>query len=300
MKAKRIFPLLSISGLLLLAGCSVKIANMTPATVPTNPSGIYTLSAQTKLDYDVVDMESVQTFVVVDGEQHLMARSELGPNFFDYDYDIPSDRENARYYYILKYLLKSAEGDVRQTKTFQSDLQNLKLIDRYSITLDANRAPIGTQLAALGRGFSRSDKVFVGGVAAETQYVSANVLQFIVPDVAPGSSYSVDIRGGQKEEYIGTLRVDPGIPLSVIPKSLDLAVGERQALAFALDYAAPEGGLYLNVTTDIPNSIIMPEVMIPEGARTISVTVEGGDPGQGTLFISAKNFSELKVPVTVR
>ena len=300
MKAKRIFPLLSLSGLLFFAGCSAKIANMTPVTVPTNPSGIYTLSYQSKLNFDLIEPNSVEAYIVIDGQQLPMEPSELGPDFFEYDYKIPEGRTEARYYYILKYLLKRAEGDISQTKTFVTDVETLRLIDRYSITLDANRAPIGTQLAALGRGFSRSDKVYVGGILAETQFVSANALQFIVPDVAPGSSYPVEIRGGQKEEYVGTLRVDPGIPLSVIPQSLDLGTAERQALAFALDYPAPVGGLYLNVTTDIPNSVIMPEVMIPEGARTVSVTVEGGDPGQGTLFINARGFSELKVPVTVR
>lgn len=300
MKAKRIFPLLSVSALLVLVGCQTKMANMTPTTVPTNPSGIYTLSFQSKLDFDLVEPGTAEAYVVIDGKKQPMTQSDLGPNFFEYDYAIPEGRTQARYYYILKYLLKRAEGDLSQTRTFTSEVEEMRLVDRFSITLDANRAPIGTQLAALGRGFSRSDKVYVGGVPSETQFISSNALQFIVPNVAPGSSYSVEIRGGQKEEFVGTLRVDPGIPLSVIPQTLDIQVGQRQALAFALDYPAPAGGLYLDVTTDIPNSIIMPEVMIPEGSRTVSVTVEGGDPGQGTLYINASGFSELKIPATVR
>jgi hypothetical protein len=300
MKAKRIFPLLLISGLILITGCKSQINNITPTVVPTNPSGIYTLSAETKLDYDLVIPESVQAFVVIDGQQYNMELSDLGQGYYDYDYDIPEGRTTAKYYFIFKYDLKRYNGDPGENRTKTTEVQQLRLIDRFSITLDANRAPVGTQLAALGRGFSRSDKIYVGGVPAQTQFVSSNSLQFIVPDVTPGSTYTVEIRGGQKNESVGTLRVDPGIPLRVIPQSLELATASRQAIAFALDYPAPAGGLYLDVTTDIPNSIIMPEVLIPEGARTVSITIEGGAPGRGTLFVNAVGLTELKVPVTVR
>lgn len=300
MKAKRIFPIFAVSSLILISACKTQINSITPTVVPTNPSGIYTLSAETKLDYDLVIPGSVEAFVVIDGAQYPMQPSELGQGYFDYDYDIPDGRKSAKYYFLFKYQLKRYEGDPGQIRTKTTEVQELRLVDRFSITLDANRAPIGTQLAALGRGFSRSDKIYVGGVLAQTQYVSENSLQFIVPDVEPGNTYSVEIRGGQKNEYVGTLRVDPGIPLRVIPQSLELRTAERQALAFALDYPAPVGGLYLDVTTDIPQSVIMPEVLIPEGARTVSVTIEGGDPGNGTLFINAVGLAELKVPVTVR
>ena len=41
-----------------------------------------------------------------------------------------------------------------------------------------------------------------------------------------------------------------------------------------MDNPAPMGGLYINVTTDIPSSVIMPEVIIPETARTVNIAVQ--------------------------
>lgn len=300
MKAKTILFSACLSTALLLSGCGVRIANMTPSTVPTNPSGIYTLSAKAEIKNKAIDPGSLYSYVVVDGVQHPMLPSELGNGFYDFDYDIPADRNSARYYYIVNYRLKTLGDEPGKLKQVQSGLHEFKLIDRYSITLDAERAPVGTQLVVLGRGFARRDTVFVGGVAAETRFVSANSLQFIVPALTPGQAYAVEVRDGANIEPAGMLRVDPGLPLSAIPASLELEVGQRQALAFALDYPAPEGGLYLDVSTDIRDSIIMPEVLIPEGARTVSVSIEGGEPGSGSLFIRARGLSELVIPVTVK
>jgi hypothetical protein len=300
MKAKRIFLLTLVSAVLVLSGCSVRIANMTPRTVPTNPSGIYTLSAKTDIKNKAIDPSSLATYVVVDGKQHPMARSEIGQGFYDFDYTIPVNRNSARFYYIVNYRLKTlgnVPGKLKQTLSGQHEFQ---LTDRYSITLDAERAPVGTQLAVLGRGFSRSDRVFVGDLAAETHFISSNALQFIVPGLTPGYAYAVEVRGGRNIEQAGMLRVDPGLPLRVIPSRLELKTGERQAIAFALDYPAPDGGLYINITTDIQDSIIMPEVLISEGSRTVSVGIEGGSAGRGSLFINARGLSELVVPVTVK
>ncbi len=300
MKAKRIFPLSLLTAALLLAGCSVKIANMTPATVPANPSGIYTLSAKTNIKNEMIDRSSLTASVVIDGQRHPMTLSDMGNGFYDFDYAIPEGRRNARFYYVVNYRLKTIGDTPGELKEIKSPIQEFRLIDRYSITLDAERAPIGTQLAVLGRGFGPGDVVYVGDRATDTRFVSTNALQFIVPPLAPGNAYAVDVRNGSDIQSAGVLRIDPGIPLSVAPNSLELSTGQRQALAFALDYPAPAGGLYLSVTTDIPDSIIMPEVFIPEGARTVNVTVEGGDAGKGTLYVKANGLPELKIPVTIR
>jgi hypothetical protein len=43
----------------------------------------------------------------------------------------------------------------------------------------------------------------------------------------------------------------------------------------------------------------MPEVMVPEGQMTATVTVEGGKPGSGSLFLKGYGSGEVTVPVTV-
>lgn len=302
MKAKRIFLPFLLFLVLFASGCSVRIANMTPGTVPTNPSGIYTLSVQAEVQNQAIDPSSISAYVVVDGEEHEMQRSDLGGGYFDFDYAIPEGQRSARFYYVVRYRLRTIGDTPGELKEVTSPLQEIRLTDRYSITLDADRAPVGTQLAILGRGFGRNDEVIVGGVPARTRFISANVLQFIVPDLAPGDSYPVQVRGGPRVENAGLLRVDPGLPtpLTVVPGRVDLETGERQTLVFALESPAPPNGLYLNVTTDIPNSIIMPEVMIPSGSRSVNATVEGADPGEGSLFIKAEGMRELEIPVNIR
>jgi hypothetical protein len=57
--------------------------------------------------------------------------------------------------------------------------------------------------------------------------------------------------------------------------------------------------LCINVTTDIPNSVIMPEVRLATGEDSATVAIEGGEPGKGHLYVSAQGFDELTVPIEV-
>jgi hypothetical protein len=60
------------------------------------------------------------------------------------------------------------------------------------------------------------------------------------------------------------------------------------------------GGTLLDVTTNIPESVIMPEVVIPQGQSSISVPVKGGRDGIGKLFIKGYSNADITVPITVR
>ena len=55
----------------------------------------------------------------------------------------------------------------------------------------------------------------------------------------------------------------------------------------------------LDITTDVPESVIMPEVIVPQGQTYVSVTIEGGKPGGGTLFLKGFGSGEVTIPVTV-
>lgn len=300
MKAKRILPTLLLIAASGIVGCSIKIDNMTPAKVPANPSGIYTLSARPQISNQMVDSQSLAMNVVIDGERHPMTASDIGRHYFDYDYAIPSDRKEASFYYEMQYRMRNLGDKPGQLQEVQSHIYQLELVDRYPITLASERAPIGTRLALLGRGFRQGDQVYVGEQLTNTHFISTNVLEFTVPGVEPGRAYSVTVRGGQDLQPAGMLRVDAGNPLSVLPQSLELAEGQRQAIAFVLDYEAPVGGMEIIITTDIADSIIMPAVFIPEGSRTVSIPVIGGTPGSGTLYVKGQGLPELEVPVTVR
>lgn len=281
---------------LLLAGCEVKIINRTPATFSENPSQVYTITAEVRARSGVIRKGSLQPSIVIDGQAYPMKPSPLGNNLYEYDYRLPAGRSEGAYYFLAAYETET-NGRINPGEAF-TELHRFRVVGRYGLSLDANRAPVGAQVSVLGRGFTPQDVVFVGQQAAVTSFRSANALTFTVPAMPAGRNYAVTVGAPGSGLAVGTLRIDEG-SLSVVPQSLSLATGERRPLVFTLPSEAPEGGLLIDVTTDVPATVIMPEVLIPAGSRSVNVAVQGGQPGSGTLFISAPGFGETRVPITV-
>ena len=95
----------------------------------------------------------------------------------------------------------------------------------------------------------------------------------------------------------GTFRVD-AVYLQVFPSTLALHSEETQEVTFTIAQPAPAGGMLIDVTTDIKESIIMPEVIVPAGGTSVSVPVKGAKPGTGSLFYHS-SAGEGSVAVTV-
>jgi hypothetical protein len=127
---------------------------------------------------------------------------------------------------------------------------------------------------------------------------SPNSLSFFVPPVEAGKNYKVALNGSPGYVAVGEFHVDPS-SLTVSPTSLSLRTGSRQALSFSIPNPAPPGGTLLDIATDVPESVIMPEVIVPQGQTTVTITVEGGKPGSGSLFLKGFGAGEISVPVTV-
>ena len=87
--------------------------------------------------------------------------------------------------------------------------------------------------------------------------------------------------------------------LFIEPDSVEVTKGEK--VSFTVETNAPVAAdLYVNVTTDIPNSVIMPEVVIKAGESSTTVEIEGGEPGKGNLFVNAQGFDEVNIPIDVQ
>ena len=97
---------------------------------------------------------------------------------------------------------------------------------------------------------------------------------------------------------LGNFRVDES-RLGVSPNSLEIQSGDTATLLFKIDYQAPAGGLPIDVKTNIPNSVIMPEAIIAEGDMTVNIPIKGGETGEGKLVISAPGFEGAEVTVKV-
>src|SRR5882672_7560276 len=101
--ASRIFAALAALALLLLTGCDLTITNVTPETVPANPSQIYTITARFELKSSAVVPESVHPRIVIDGQSYDMTRTTAGSDLWEFDYQLPAGRTATKYYFIADY-----------------------------------------------------------------------------------------------------------------------------------------------------------------------------------------------------
>lgn len=304
MHTNRISParkiLLWLGAALLLAvlpGCdNVTLTNLTPPALPENPSQIYTFTLRVTQRTNTVPVETIAPHIIVDGQSHPMKKSSLGQNIYEFDYQLPAGREELAYYYLVNYQFESGSGLVPAEA--YTDIVRSKIMRRYVVTLETNRGPVGARISLLGRGFTAQDAVYFGDSPARTVFDSPNVISFYVPALAANQTYRVTLNGPSGNSPIGLFGIDAGT-ISVSPSSLSLRTGENQPLSFTVPNAAPAGGLLLDITTDAPESIIMPEVIVPQGQTTVTVNVTGGRPGSGNLFLKGYGSGEVSVPVSV-
>ena len=284
-------------GLFLLAGCGdLTLSNLTPKKIPKNPSRIYTLSLDAQVNNGSVARESMQVEIVIDGNAYPMEKSEAGKDIWEYDYRLPGDRRGAKYLYKVTYDVGNVHGKAK--KEARSALQQFTLSNRYVITLQSERGPVGATIPVLGSGFTEFDKILIGEQEAVTSYVSDSQLTFIVPTLKAGDTYPVALEGAKGKDPVGNFRVDPST-IRVVPQKLSLQTGQTEIMIFQIEFEAPPDGLLIDVKTDVPASIKMPEVIIPGGARTVSVNIQGGQPGTGSIQIIMPGFEKVTIPVEV-
>jgi hypothetical protein len=291
--------LAAATALIFLAGCNLQITDLTPRVLAHNPSNIYTFSMRVSANGNVVDGTTLAS-IIIDGQTYTLAPSPLGKSVYEFEYQLPAGRDEVKYYYLVNYTVATGGGQVKREQ--YTDVITARVVNRYVLSLETNRGPVGARISVVGRGFKQGDTIKFDDQAVQTTVESANALYFNVPDVAPGRNYRVTLEGATGSSPVGTFRVDGStIFVDVQPRSLNLSTGSTGTLTFNIGAPAPAGGQLLDVTTDIPDSIVMPEVVIPEGATGTIVTLQGARPGTGSLYMrNSDGQSELTIPVTVR
>lgn len=284
--------------LVFLTGCeTLTLTNLTPGTLPENPSRIYTITMRVTPARNAAPApQNITPFIIIDGKNYQMVKSKLGENIFEYDYQLPANRTEMAYYFIVKYQVE-VSGRLEPRETY-SELTRASTVNRYVLSLEVNRGPVGARISVLGRGFSPQDVIYFDNVPTRTVYESPNSLSFYVPALEAGRNYQIMLGSASGNSPVGTFRIDAS-SLSVIPSALTLRPGETQVLTFTVANPAPAGGLLLDVTTDVPECIIMPEAVVPAGQTTLTINVQGGKPGTGSLFLKGYGAGEVTIPVTV-
>jgi len=283
--------------LFFVTGCNVGITNLTPGTLPENPSHIYTISTRVQPKSTKVVPGSVSVRIIIDGQSFPMVKSDLGTAIYTFDYQLPSGRTELAYYFLVNYKYEN-QGIIRLREEF-TDVIRSSIVGRYVLSLETNRGPVGARVSVLGRGFTAQDTVTFDGTPARTVYDSVNSISFFVPALDTGRNYKVEIAGANGVSAVGTFRIDPS-SLTVSPTELFLTKGQSQTLTFTLPSPAPTGGLLIDITTDAPESIIMPEVVVEAGSTSVTVNVTGGQTGSGNLFLKGFGPGEITIPVTVK
>lgn len=281
---------------LIITGCNINVIDLTPSTMKANPSNVYTITAQIKLKNSAVIAETLRPKVVVDGKVHPMSLAPGSTSLYEYDFRMPPGRNEAAYYMLVHFERKTESGVA--TKEIVTELSRFSIENRYSVELEVNRAPVGTRVAVLGRGFTRDDKILVGDTPAATRFDSSTSLSFYVPTLPEGRGYDVKVIGISGEINAGNLRIDSSrVTVRLQPSTI--SQGQSSILLFTIPEPAPPGGLQIDVHTDIPDSVIMDFVRIEAGQVSTSIPVQGGVPGSGSLFITIPGYSEVVVPITI-
>lgn len=292
------FFLRSTSGAVLLglAGCAQTLTNVTPEIAQRNPSNLYRFTTQCNILETKVIPGSFDLNLVIDGEKHPLTAEALTPAFYYYDHVLDTERTEAKYYFELNYQLNN-RGKLRKYSA-KTPLSTFKIEERCCFCLDNERAPVGSSIKILGRGFTSGDRVVVGEYNAVTTFESENVLKFTIPPVIAGKAYPVYAICNNQKTFVSNLLVDNS-RLFIEPDSVEVTKGEK--ISFTVETnASVTADLYVNVTTDIPNSVIMPEVVIKAGESSTTVEIEGGEPGKGNLFVNAQGFDEVNVPIEIQ
>lgn len=294
---KILFCLSAAIGLAVLPGCqTVTLTNLTAPALDENPSQIYTFTLRVTPHTNTVVPASITPHIIVDGRSYDLRKSALGEGLYEFEYQLPAGRTDIPYYFVVNYNV--AGNDVQTPQEVYTGLQHASIVRHKVLSLDANRGPVGARISVLGRGFTPSDVILVNGTPVRTTFESQTSLSFFVPPLDPNHNYPVTLQGPAGMSPVGTFHIDAS-NVTITPQSLSLHAGERQPLTFTLPNPAPPGGTLLDVTTDVPDSVIMPEVIVPQDQTSVTVTVEGGKPGSGSLFLKGFGSGEMTVPVTV-
>ncbi len=321
--ARRIFLGLSAALLFALTGCQTPpITVLTSGSLPANPSQIYSISARIAPHDAGLIKDSVVPRIIVNRQSYTMVRSPLGNDIFEFDYQVPVGIKEIKYYIVTSYQVIA--NDLTVSREAWTDVQTIQIVDRYVLSLEVTRGPVGARVSVLGRGFTPEDVVYFESTPVRTVYESPTSVAFYVPDLGLNQNYRVSIGSTAGQSDVGTFRIDGlvgvsgstveqpvtqlgtaspvinNITLVATPSALNLRQGETTTLTFSSPITASAGGLLIDITTDAPDSIIMPEVVIPAGSNTVSVSVQGGAPGKGTLYVKGAGARELTIPVNVK
>jgi hypothetical protein len=160
-----------------------------------------------------------------------------------------------------------------------------------------------------GHDFTDQSVVVVDGHTVPTRYVSSTqlVATLAVPeDSGAITTFRVHLKTpdpAQTGQFLVSNELS--LPISVAkialsPSSVSVTQGKSETLMVSLPYAAPTGGVALDLVSSVPTVVTTPStVVIPEGQSSINFLLSGVDAGNSVITASKLGFQSGQTQVTV-
>jgi hypothetical protein len=241
-----------------------------------------------------VNVENVRAHVTIDGHSRNMRH--IGRNRYVYEYRMPTDAQKIVYSFDVDYSRRT-DTKLRYFNEKSTDFE-LLLTGHYAMGLDSQRGAPGASITIIGRGFQKNDTVYVGEEAADTQFLSPTAIQFRIPQLPAEKYYSVELASPSGTLPAGKIFIDRGT-ISTNPKAIEVKCGDAISLHVNIPHPAPANGLEIDVSTNIPDAIIAPDVFIRAGKTSTTVKIEGVEVTHGMLYLSGKEYAETVIPLVI-
>ena len=307
--AKRIFAVLGALAALALSGCvSPTIINRTLGVLAPSPTQTYKITASVKPSASnfIPDSETVQ--IMIGQAPYPMTKVPNSDTLYEFDYKAPPGVTQFAYYFLAHY--NTSDSGIVSLREDYSTLQHAVISDQISSVAAGNTAAAGASVS------SANTAIPWGSPASMESSASANVAPASTSasgalnagsfgfgsasSTAATTSYSAQTPAPTASSASVSTRQD-GNDLTVSPTEISIHTGSNIVLKFITPTKVTGSPLLIDVTTDIPDSVIMPEVYVNVGRNVGSVILKGGKPGKGNLYVKAAGYAKtLTIPITVK
>jgi len=308
---KRIFVVLGALAALALGGCaSPSVTNLTPSALAPNPAQTYKISARVKPSATNLIAGSQTVKIIIGGEAFVMTRVPNSDNLFEFDYKAPAGVTQFAYYFLVEYNV--SDSGIVSARTDYSPLQHAVITDMgdavATVTTSNTTIPWSrpadwdgniSDNAASAPSTTSSGAVTAGafGSGPATNTVDATAVAAAAQTTAPvtADAFAPATTGNNLSITA------PTSDIIVSPDNITVYSGSYIVVKFVTPHVVTGSPLLIDVTTDIPASVIMPEVHVKVGSNIASINLKGGKPGKGHLYVKAAGFAKtITVPITVK
>lgn len=273
--------------------------NQTPKNVPENSSKTYTISAYHKIEKVFQNKNNLsQEFeIVINNESYSMNRNNADKRSYDYEFRMPLDQKEVRYFYTLKNSKRFKDG--MKTRKYNSRIYSMKVFNQYVVTLQSHRGISGQNVFIIGRGFHHEDKIIFGKREVGTEFVSDFSLKFIVPKISTNKIYPVFLKRENQIIEIGDFLVD----VFQLPPSLNILFLKSNESGFVRLLFLPSQGTkssIFGVCTNASKSLTMEcEFITSRKSKEIVLPYSIIKKCNGLVFFKTPKFKKIVLPIVV-